>query len=792
MWREKRPRSRRVWAILAGAFLLATGVTFATARRGLRSPSPSQLIVDRRGAYLGEVPAGDDGLGYWPVPYVLPERVVRATLETEDRFFYDHPGVSPRSVARAAVQNVRHFSRISGASTIAMQVARMQSPESRSFLHKVREAVEALWLVHDFGHEKVLRQYLTVAPYGNRVHGVVRAARLYFDKPVEDLSWLQAAFLAGLPQAPGHMNPYDGDGQLRAMRRAHRILRMLNKRGFLSSEELKLALTSDLGLVPRPRRLPAALHAVLALGEKARKHGGTMLTSTLDLDLEAKTARILRSNLEHLSASGAGNTAALVIDTATGDVLAHVGSSDYFDEEDHGALDYLKVKRSPGSTLKPFIYALALESGRWTAASEIPDTPVDYSSDDDGGGYLPENYNHGFFGPMLLREALGNSRNIPAIRILSDVGVEKTVRFLSAGGVSNVKWDPSQYGLGLAIGDMELTAEELARLYLLFAHDGVVTPLRELDDDPSGPGERMFSAETAQLLTHILGDRLARRPSFPAGGPLDFDDMAVAAKTGTSQGHRDAWTVAWSDRLLVVVWVGNHDRRRMTKLTGAGAAGRAAHEILEALMPDREPYRSITPAFPTPRGYVNASICPVSGKRAGPDCPDAKAEVFAPGTEPTEDCPYHVKVRIDRRNGLLAGPNCAARFVVNRPMVSLPREYRSWARGNHVELAPERWSPLCPGAPNEEPRQIVVREPRDHSRFLWDPETPADSSGIRLAAEVTPADEDIVWIVDGSPVAKVGYPFELRVPLQPGRHTILAATARSDVSSRPITITVEN
>jgi penicillin-binding protein 1C len=627
--------------VTAGTLLVTSAWLIASSHRGLTAPAASQLILDRRSRYLGEVPASDDSFGYWSVPYVLPSRIVAATLETEDRHFYEHPGVNLRSVVRALLQNVRHLGRISGASTVAMQVARMQSPESRSLLHKLREAVEALWLVHDFGHEKVLRQYLTIAPYGNRVHGIVRAARLYFDKPVEDLSWLQAAYLAGLPQAPARMNPYEPAGRRRGLARAHRILRMLHARRYLSDTELAQALESDLGLVPRPVRAPDALHAVLALQDKARQRGGTTLQATLDLDIQHDVATILKRNLVRVAGNDATNTAAMVLDPRTGEVLAHVGSSGYFDAADHGALDFATVKRSPGSALKPFIYALALESGQWTAGSEIADTRADYAADEDGGAYVPENYNRSFLGPMLLRNALGNSRNIPALRVLASVGVEPTLHFLDAAGVQGISWEAGTYGLGLAIGNLEVTPEELARLYLVLADGGVARPLREFVDDPVDDGKRLMREDVAQLVTHILADPLARRPSFPAGGPLDFDDMAVAVKTGTSQGHRDAWTAAYTDRLLVVVWVGNHDRRRMRNLTGATAAGEAAHAILEKLMPQREPYRPILQEFSPPASYTTVSICPLSGKLAGPDCPDAKAEIFAPGTEPVDHCSFH-------------------------------------------------------------------------------------------------------------------------------------------------------
>ncbi len=232
-------------------------------QRGLWAPERSTVILDRTGTFLGEVPGEDGALGYWPLPSTLPDRVVRATLETEDRHFFSHSGVRPQSVARAIRQNVTSGRVVSGASTIAMQVARMQDPGPRTYLKKAREAAEAIVLVHDEGHERVLRQYLKIAPYGMRVRGVVRAARFYFDKPVEDLSWLQAAFLAGLPKAPGRMNPYDERGLARGMKRAHNILRALYLRDVIDEETLAFALASDLGLQPRKERPAEAMHAVL-------------------------------------------------------------------------------------------------------------------------------------------------------------------------------------------------------------------------------------------------------------------------------------------------------------------------------------------------------------------------------------------------------------------------------------------------------------------------------------------------------------------------------------------------
>jgi penicillin-binding protein 1C len=769
--------------------LLVAGVCFYRSLDArLLTPHPSHLLLDRHGRYLGEVPGTNGDLGYWPLPAALPDKIVVATLETEDRHFYDHPGVYWRSILRAVLQNVRNLRVISGGSTLPMQVARLQHPASRSLWAKLREAGEALLLVREHGHDPLLRQYLTLAPYGNRAHGAVRASRLYFDKPLEDLSWLQASFLAALPQQPGRMSPWTGDGKRRALTRAHRILYALYGRGVITDVELKQALASDLGLVKTPHRDPAAMHAVLELSRRAPK-GELISTATLDLDVQRLTANALQDNLANLTWAQAGDTAGVVVEPSNGEVLAYVGSQNYFDEEARGAIDYLQVKRSPGSALKPFIYALALQRQGHTAASELPDVPTEFPSLN-GGAFVPENITHTFLGPMLFREALGNSRNIPALRLLSEVGVDPVLDLLERGGVTNISHTPDSYGLSLATGALDVTPLELATLYSALANRGETRPLRYFKDDTKPSGTKILAPDAAQMITQILSDNDARRPGFPRGNPLEFD-YAVAVKTGTSQGYRDAWAAGFSDRLLTVVWIGNHDTRRMNQVAGALGAAPALHRILDNAMPLREPWRAAAVSFTPPATWVAREICPISGKLAGPRCPSHRTEWFAPGTEPGDECGAHAMVAIDVRNGLRAGPGCPKNVTVSRPMLALSDEYTEWALRNRIELAPTQESPLCPtGEPKD--AAIAIREPRTRARYLFDPDTPREYSTVRLSAAVTPATEEIVWLVDGMPAATVGWPHEARISLSPGHHVIRAAFAHSAVQSAPVTVTVDD
>ncbi|MFC1654788.1 hypothetical protein ACFL2F_03185 [Myxococcota bacterium] len=370
-------------------------------------------------------------------------------------------------------------------------------------------------------------------------------------------------------------------------------------------------------------------------------------------------------------------------------------------------------------------------------------------------------------------------------------GVEETLNFFHKAGVTNISFTPGQYGLGLALGNLHVTLEELCGLFAILANQGQALGFRYFPDDHVEESRRVLTSGTAGLITHILSDPIARQPSFRRGSALEYE-YAVAVKTGTSQGYRDAWAVAYSDRLLVGVWVGNHDWRRMNHLGGLVGSARPIKRIMNALMPMYQHHRTILTEFPTPDDYLEKKICALSGKLAGPDCPHHRVEYFRSGTEPVEECPYHQKVKIDRRNGLLATKYCPARFVEERVLVDLPDSYSKWTRNQHLEVAPKMESPLCGGWREEKHPAVKISAPTNYSRYLWDPDTPAEYATIRLSADVTPKDEDIIWIVDGIPVAKVGYPHEYRWSLEPGVHKIKAALAQRPTISSPVTVVVSD
>lgn len=844
---------------LAGAgiacqLLLLAVVGLAALRAHFEVPAPTLLLLDRNGRFLGELPEAESragspmpglarrgtpardpdeaGLGYWPVAS-LPPRVVAATLALEDRRFGSHPGIDPLAMARAALQNLRRRGRVSGASTLVMQVARMQSPGPRGYLRKASEAVTALLLTQRYGPQEILRQYLRIVPYGNRIHGIAYAARSYFDKPVEDLSWAEIAFLSALPQAPARMNPFSSAGRERAVRRGGRVLAELAGRGVLSPAEWSLAREQLAALrIPfRERRPTEALHALLRLRTLLAEGGllpqgsaaaaPPILRTTLDLDLQREASWITFHALREWRSRGAGNASMIVLDLARQEVLAWVGSAAYFDAEDHGAIDYARVLRSAGSTLKPFLYALALERGAIAPGAMLDDLergPGGVSNADDA-----------FLGPLLPRVALANSRNVPAVHLLSRLGLDQGYGLLRELGLTDGAQSARHYGLGMAIGGLPVTLEELARAYLTLAGDGRLPPrLRWLRGQPEPAPRRVFAEETARQITLFLSDPQARLPTFPRMGPTEYR-FPVAVKTGTSTNYHDAWAVAYSARYLAAAWVGHPGFRAMNRLSGYLSAADLVRRVLLRLHGEQgDGLEDLS--FPPPRGYRPVRLCALSGQRATAACDRVFLEWFRPGEEPDDDCQAHQQRAVDRRNGLLATAATPPLAVEVRTFVELAPRYAAWQAAAGLPRPPDAPSQLTlPAAGRGSsagrgsaavfafsgsaaagagaataaaggagrvalaggPVRLRITSPESGARLMRDPETPAELNTVALRAVIDPPVNEVVWYVDGLPFVTAPYPYTTRWRLQPGEHTFQVRLSFAGGVSRPVRITVD-
>ncbi len=783
-------RAAQIAALTLGGVLLAL-VIAAGLRTGLYAPEPTLMLLDREGRFLGEVPASDgaERLGFWPIEE-LPMRVAITTLAVEDQRFYQHPGVDPFAVLRAIGQNLESGQRISGASTIPMQLARLQHPGSRTYLRKAVEATTALLLVQIHGRDAVLRHYLTLAPYGNNVHGIKYAARRYFDKPIEDLSWAETALLCALPQSPGRMNPYNEDGKARGIERAGRILDLLYNRGRLEESVYHQAVIelSHLHVPSRPSRPPAALHPVLHLARqlgdadvRRQFYADPIIRTSIDLAQQERVQGVLWRAVRRWAARGAGNAAAVVAERVEEEgevrylIRASVGSTDWFGDLAAGSIDYTQVRRHPGSALKPFIYARALDSGVITAGTVVDDV----TRGPDGIG----NADRRFLGPMLPRQALGNSRNVPAVALAKRLGLANLFGTYRDLGLHSERYALDYYGLGIALGGMPVRLVDLVRAYTALAEDGGLRELRWYDRQPARLPEPIFTAAAARSVSGFLSDPMARLPSFPRMGHTEYP-FPVAVKTGTSVDYRDAWTVAYSRRYIVGVWLGHPDWTPMKRLAGYSGASVLARRILLPLHGDERDGLSDA-TWPAPEGYVAREVCTLSGALATDACTRVGREWFTPETVPVNDCTFHRRLAVDRDDGELANPGTPAERVELRTFFDLPERYAEWARREKLPLLPR----LEPHLRDTRSPRVRILSPQDGSHVIGDPESPAQFTSLPLRGVIDPPVPQAAWYVNGEPFALVDYPYTTRWPVRAGEHEFeLRVPFVASSRSRPVRV----
>jgi penicillin-binding protein 1C len=710
----------------------------AFARAELISPRATEIVYDREGVFLTQIAHGESaGYGYWPLEK-MPGRFAAATLALEDRRFYSHGGVDLLAIARAAWNNVARRGRREGASTIAMQVARMQNPGPRGLGRKIMEAATAVALIARHGHEAVLAQYLRLAPYGAETHGVAHAARYYFDKPARDLSWAETALLAAVPQAPGRMNLAREGGLSRASTRAARALDELARMGALDPAQAALAKAQLAAMKPiAPPRRPETLHLALRYERLAREGRieaaspyDPRIHASIDLGVEEEVALMARRYLYGFRGAGARQVAVMVAERGSNTILAEVGSA-RFGGAGSGAFDFTRVTRSPGSTLKPFVYALAFERGVLKATDILADVPEGASGVNNADG--------AFLGPMSPRQALANSRNVPAANLLRRVGIEANFHFLHELGLHELEAPPESFGVSMAIGSLPTKLENLMRAYAALADDGVLGDLVYAREQRRAPPRRVMSIDTARLVTSFLSDPQARLPTFPRYGPLEYP-FAVAVKTGTSQGYRDAWTLAYSKKFIVGVWLGRADAGTMKELGGAASSARLAHAILVKLH-GAKPGDMDAEKFPPPPDRRAVDLC--LGRDERENCFETIREWVKPG----EAAP-------------IAAPSLSASGA-----------------GQEME---------APAGP-----VLAIAAP-EHNTHIWrNPDQPAALN--RLALKLAPGTPgaQIVWYVDGEPFVVAEADQTVFWPLQPGAHRIQARLALRPGASRSVRVMVE-
>ena len=750
-------------------------------------------VLDREGRLLREL-TSDIGVRGQPLDLAaIGPRLVQATLTSEDAHFFEHGGVDGRAIARAAAQNIRHRRMVSGASTITQQLVKLLdsrgSPRVRGLLAKLSEAARAQNLEETLSKPEILREYLNRLPYGNGLVGPEAAARAYFGVASKDLSWSQAAFLAVLPRAPSFLDPYDHPERVLLRQRA--LLTALHEAGHLSALEHRRAL--DEPMTPRPLARPFhAPHLVESLLAEEQLSPGTATITTIDLDLQREVEGLTRTHLASIAERGAGNAAVIVVDNLSGEVLAHVGSADFHNIHIAGQVDMARARRQPGSTLKPFVYALAFADGH-SAAEMTADVETTFV--EPGGSYTPKNFDGGLEGPIPLREALAGSLNIPAVRLAAEQGAQKLLDLLHSLGLASLDQGADHYGLALALGSGEVELRELAAAYATLARGGRYAPLRYTVADAAALGQTasttpVLAPAVAALVSEVLSDPLARIRGLHGRGPFTLP-YAVAVKTGTSSGYRDTWTVGYTRERTVAVWLGNADGAPTDRLTGASGAGPLFADVMTRAMQD-VPQRA--PLWESGL-LVSAEVCPLSGLPAGPACDERVDRFFIADQLPRGTCDLHVHVRRDRDapQGLRCDPDGREVAVV------WPAVFDVWlAERVAVGASPDPfgrpWLPRSevPGCAAPGPGVPVVKlsAPAPGSVYVMGP-GPTDTQTIELRAELQEGGEAaartlgaLEFVVDGRIAGRSSWPYLLRIPATPGDHEVLARPADARIAAR--------
>jgi penicillin-binding protein 1C len=707
-----------------------------------RAKHRSFTITDRHGEVLYEPLAASGNRSEWLTADSLPGRIVSATLAAEDRRFFGHPGVDPKAIGRALLRNARAMKAVEGGSTISQQVAKLLlESRDRSLPQKWRETVLALRLEQRMTKGEILALYLNLAPYGNRISGVARASRTYFGCGVAELTDAQAAFLAALPQRPGAFNPLRDQGKARP-----RQLHILGAMG-LAPDALTQARAERLRFDGGNRDLPA-MHFVERLLE--REQPTATMRTTLDALLQRQVRGIIAAEKATLLRHGAGSVAVVVFSNATGDWLAWEGSGDYFGERFGGAIDGVSTPRQPGSTLKPFTYALAFESGQ-SPASIVADVPAQFPTAEEGIVYSPRNYDGRHRGPLRVRSALAGSQNVPAVAMLARLGPESLLRFLRNAGFSGLDRTADYYGLGLTLGDAEISLEQLVVAYAALARGGVPVEPRMLFDRAPKERARLVSPRTAFWVTDVLSDPAAREYAFGSGGSLDFP-FPVAVKTGTSQAYRDNWTVGYTRDVTVGVWVGNFDRRELrgsSGITGAAPIFNAVMLAAVARVRGTLPIGSTEPVLEPTEDVERVEICALSGLRPSTWCPARQREWMAREAD-TRFCDWHHDGSID-----------------------WPAEYGAWAAARETRTVRSATSDLRRSAGTT----LRISSPPDGATYLIDPTLRKEYQTLRLRAVSSSA---VSWEVGGRRLGSSSPGGSVEWPLTPGVHTITATDMRGE------------
>jgi penicillin-binding protein 1C len=697
----------------------------------------SLRFTDRTGETLQILPINESGLRREFLPLgEIPPRLVRIMLVSEDRRFFLHPGIDPAAVIRALFANRSSGRIISGASTVSMQLARRIAPAGYGMRAKLIEAWNALRLELRLSKREILELWLNTLPLGSNVEGIASGSREYFGRDAGILSLEESALLALIPRNPRRYAPAAGNLEARDA-----ALALLGRAGYGADPAAVASAIGDADLRAQvdaaPFRAPHFVRFAVSLYEG---NGKSPVATTLDMSLQTLLEDAVAARVKAASEFRIGNGAAVVLSSETGEILAWTGSADFFDAEHRGQIDGVRMTRQPGSTIKPFLYALALESGM-TPATLLPDVPLAFGGE---AVYTPENFSSTYHGPVRLRVALASSLNIPAVYTVTRIGVAPFVERLLDLGFDSLEDQKESVGSGIALGNAELSLLELTAGFSVFRREGVYLPPGLFLDEPKEPGRAVIDPGAAFLVCDILSSERGRIPGFGSSSILNtsFDAMF---KTGTSSQFANIWALGATEKLTVGVWMGNFTGETVIGRPGSSLPAAAAVEFLTRARENpryRSPERT---ASGPPPGIIERRICSFSGEAAGPFCPGALTELFIEGTEPA-------LCRMHRAEGTV-----------------LPPKYREWAAMKGFE------------AVFDASEGLAITSPAPGAVYYLDEGLPGGSQTVRVEAA---GSGEISLFINESPAVSGPSPLAVRLPLRRGEYRIEAISGSERAESK--------
>lgn len=723
-------------------------------------------ITDRDGRLLYEI-IPEEGGRHTVIPLEkIPLELQQATIATEDANFYQNPGVDLVGIVRALWINLQGGETLAGGSTLTQQVARnlllsQQERYQQTLIRKAREIILAWKLTHRFSKPEILELYLNQTYYGGLAYGVEAAAQTFFGKSAVDLDLAESALIAGLPQAPAVYNPYTD--LTRAQDRQKVVLKRMESEGYITVEQRRLAENEPLILAATPYPLEAP-HFVLMVRnqldqlftpQELASLGSLTVRTSLNLDWQHTAERLVQKQIDELKITPDGlghnlNSAALIaLDPNSGEILSLVGSPDYRNAANAGAINMALAPRQPGSALKPIVYALALDPDQaqpWTAATMLLDVRTSFVTHDNQA-YTPTNYDLKEHGPVLVRQALASSLNIPAVKTLEHVGLKNLLDFAARLGISTFG-DPDNYDLSLALGGGDVRLIDLTAAYAAFANGGFrlhPVAILEITDSteaviyrtPTPTRVRVVDERLAWLITDILSDDQARVIGFGLNSILNLDRPA-AVKTGTTSNFHDNWTIGYTPDLIVGVWAGNTNHEPMRDVSGVTGAAPIWHAFIRSVLANRPEQ-----VFKRPAGLVQLEVCTLSGLLPTPECPHRQMEWFISGTQPVAHDSFFKRVMINMATGKLANELTPKERQRPQVVLDLPAQAYPWARSQGLSLLHD----LQVGEPTS---------PLSQAGSLLRVVSPASASIFRIAADLSLENQRIpIEIIGGQDYSQV-------------------------------------